>query len=248
MSESILKVDGVGVSFGGLRAVEGVSFEARRHAVTSVIGPNGAGKSTLFNLISGAVRSQTGHVTFDGRDVTGLPPNRICRMGLARSFQISNLFFDLTVRENLRLACQVRESGRSLLLPLARSRGVDSRVDALLSRFALGEQGMNLVGNLSHGEQRRLEIAVALGSEPKMLLLDEPTQGMSHGDTEDTKRLIQDISQDVAVLLVEHDIELVMGISNWVVVMHQGKKLAEGDPDAVRANRAVREAYLGSIE
>jgi branched-chain amino acid transport system ATP-binding protein len=245
MGEPILRVDGVGVSFGGLKAVEGVSFEAHRCSVTSVIGPNGAGKSTLFNLISGAVRPQSGHVVFDGNDITGLSPNQICRMGLARSFQISNLFFDLTVQENLRLACHVNEPGRHLLLPLACSKAVDAKVDALLDRFALVGQRMNLVGNLSHGEQRRLEIAVALGSEPGMLLLDEPTQGMSHGDTEDTKRAIQDLSRNVAVLLVEHDIELVMGISDWVVVMHQGKKLAEGDPDTVRANRAVREAYLG---
>lgn len=245
MSETILDVRDIGVSFGGLRAVDGVSFHAQDNRVTSLIGPNGAGKSTLFNLVSGAVQAQSGHVMFAGQDITNLSPDRICHLGLARSFQISNLFFDLSVRENLRLACQVGESRRRFLLPVSCGSVVDDRIDRLLQRFSLDARAANIVGNLSHGEQRRLEIAVALGSEPRMLLLDEPTQGMSHADTEDTKRLIQDISRDIAVLLVEHDIDLVMGISDWVVVMHQGRKLAEGRPDAVRASPAVREAYLG---
>jgi len=245
MTDVILNVDGVSVSFGGLRAVNNVSLQARDRQITSVIGPNGAGKSTLFNLIVGAIRSHAGHVRFQDQDITGWPSNRICRAGMARSFQITKLFFDLTVEENLRLASQFLEADSRLLQPLARSTRAEAKARELLERFLLTKRRNDLAGYLSHGEQRRLEIALALASEPRMLLLDEPTQGMSHGDTEDTKSMIRDIAEDIAVMLVEHDIELVMDLSHWIVVMHQGQKLAEGVPQEVRANPAVREAYLG---
>lgn len=245
MNDVILSVEGVSVSFGGLQAVDNVSLQARDRQITSVIGPNGAGKSTLFNLIVGAIRSTSGRVRFQDTDITGWPPNRICQAGLARSFQITTLFFDLTVEENLRLASQALEPGSRLLRPLAHSTRAHAKAAELLERFLLTKRRDELAGYLSHGEQRRLEIALALASEPRMLLLDEPTQGMSHGDTEDTKLMIRDIARDTAVMLVEHDIDLVMDLSEWIVVMHQGQKLAEGIPQDVRANPAVREAYLG---
>lgn len=245
MSDIILSVEGVSVAFGGLRAVNNVSLQARDRQVTSVIGPNGAGKSTLFNLIVGAIHTSSGLVRFQDKDITGWPSNRICQVGLARSFQITKLFFDLTVEENLRLASQILEPDSRLLKPLARSTRAHAKAQELLERFLLTNRRNDLAGYLSHGEQRRLEIALALASEPKMLLLDEPTQGMSHGDTEDTKNMIRDIAKETAVMLVEHDIELVMDLSHWIVVMHQGQKLAEGIPQDVRANPAVREAYLG---
>ncbi len=242
---SILAVQGLGVSFGGLAAVKNVSFEVRRGAVTSVIGPNGAGKSTLFNLISGAIRPGSGRVDFKGTNVTGWSPYRINNAGLARSFQITNLFFDLPVAENLRLAAQTLEPGSRLLALSGKSTRARAKVDELLERFELTPKASELAGYLSHGEQRRLEIAVALASEPELLLLDEPTQGMSHGDTADTKRMIQALARDMSVLLIEHDIDLVMELSAWVVVMHQGQKLSEGPPEAVRVDPAVRKAYLG---
>ncbi|MEJ5991405.1 ABC transporter ATP-binding protein [Ramlibacter sp. PS3R-8] len=244
---AILSVDGVSVQFGALKAVQEVSFQAMAGAITAVIGPNGAGKSTLFNLVSGAIPPSAGTVRFDGRDVTGLPPNRMLDAGLSRSFQITNLFFELPVRENLRLAAQYLEQGHGLLRPLSRSARAAQRVEELLAQFELARKADELAGFLSHGEQRRLEIAVALASRPRMLLLDEPTQGMSHADTRETEVLIRRLAREdgLSILLVEHDVDLVMDLSDHVVVMHQGQKLAEGAPAAVRANAAVQAAYFG---
>lgn len=243
----ILSVKGISVQFGALKAVQDVSFEAQPGKITAVIGPNGAGKSSLFNLISGAIRPTSGSVRFDGEDVTGRAPHQLLRYGLSRSFQITNLFFELPVRENLRLAAQFLEQGRGLFRPLARSQTAAARVDELLEQFDLRNKADELAGYLSHGEQRRLEIAVSLASRPRMLLLDEPTQGMSHGDTRETESLIRGLSHNhgLSILLVEHDVDLVMQLSDFVVVMHQGQKLAEGTPAQVRANPAVQAAYFG---
>lgn len=243
----ILSVKGISVQFGALKAVQDVSFEAQPGKITAVIGPNGAGKSSLFNLISGAIRPSSGSVRFDGEDVTGRAPHQLLRYGLSRSFQITNLFFELPVRENLRLAAQFLEQGRGLFRPLARSQTAAARADELLEQFDLRNKADELAGYLSHGEQRRLEIAVSLASRPRMLLLDEPTQGMSHGDTRETESLIRGLSHNhgLSILLVEHDVDLVMQLSDFVVVMHQGQKLAEGTPAQVRANPAVQAAYFG---
>ncbi|ODS74877.1 MAG: ABC transporter ATP-binding protein [Acidovorax sp. SCN 65-28] len=247
MMNPILSVKGISVQFGALKAVQDVSFEAQPGKITAVIGPNGAGKSSLFNLISGAIRPSSGSVRFDGEDVTGRAPHQLLRYGLSRSFQITNLFFELPVRENLRLAAQFLEQGRGLFRPLARSQTAAARVDELLEQFDLRNKADELAGYLSHGEQRRLEIAVSLASRPRMLLLDEPTQGMSHGDTRETESLIRGLSHNhgLSILLVEHDVDLVMQLSDFVVVMHQGQKLAEGTPAQVRANPAVQAAYFG---
>lgn len=248
MSDTILSVRGLTVRFGALTAVDDVSFDAVRGQITSVIGPNGAGKSSLFNLISGAIVPRAGRVFLDGRDVTGWRPNRLLAAGLARSFQITNLFFELTVRENLRLAAQFVEPGAQLanvLRPVAASRAALARVDELTERFGLRAKLDELAGYLSHGEQRRLEIAVALAARPRLLLLDEPTQGMSHADTQDTAMLIKSLAGDLSILLIEHDVGLVMDLSDHVIVMHQGAKLAEGTPQSVRSNPAVQAAYFG---
>jgi branched-chain amino acid transport system ATP-binding protein len=228
----IMHVEGLCIAFGGLKAVDGVSFTAERNKITTVIGPNGAGKTTLFNLISGALKPSGGRVIIKGKDVTGKGPAALQEAGLARSFQITNLFFEMTVRENLRLAAQRLEPVRQALLPLRRhGRAAD--------------KAHEIVAALSHGEQRRLEIAMCLASEPQVLMLDEPTQGMSHGDTEDTAQLIRSLTDEVTILLIEHDIGLVMSLSDHVVVMHQGRKLAEGIPAEVRADSAVQAAYFG---
>lgn len=245
MSPPILEVRELSVHFGGLRAVDEVSFTISRNSITTVIGPNGAGKSTLFNLISGSLVPHVGQVLVDGRDLTGSPPHRMQAAGLARSFQITNLFFELSVAENVRLAAQVLEPAGKTWLPVGASRTALSRTQEIIERLDLEEKADHSVDQLSHGEQRRLEIAVALASRPKVLLLDEPTQGMSHGDTDDTSKLIRSLAQDVTILLIEHDIGLVMNLSDHVIVMHQGRKLAEGPPIEVRKNPAVQSAYFG---
>lgn len=248
MSDNVmLDINGLGISFGALLAVNDLSFSAPRGKITSVIGPNGAGKSTLFNLVSGALSPQRGRVSFAGRDVTGWPTHKLLGAGLSRSFQITNLFFELSVYENLRLASQVLEPIARALLPIGRSTVARNRAEELLERFSLSEKATELAGHLSHGEQRRLEIAMALACRPKMLLLDEPTQGMSHGDTQATAAMIKGLAGDLTILLIEHDIDVVMDLSDQVIVMHQGAKLAEGTPAEVRENTAVQKAYLGGV-
>jgi branched-chain amino acid transport system ATP-binding protein len=241
----VLEVRGLGISFGGLKAVDDVSFSVERHRITTIIGPNGAGKSTLFNLISGALMPRSGNVMIDGVEMTGDSAEQKKAAGLSRSFQITNLFFELTVAENLRLAAQLLEPPSRAFLPIRRSRRAMEKTGQMLERFALAHRRDELAGNLSHGDQRRLEIAVCLASEPKILLLDEPTQGMSHADTRDTADLVRSLTDDVTVLLIEHDIGLVMTLSDHVVVMHHGRKLAEGPPEVVRADPAVQAAYFG---
>jgi branched-chain amino acid transport system ATP-binding protein len=242
----VLEVIDLGVAFGGIRAVDGVSFAAEQNAITTIIGPNGAGKSTLFNLISGLIRPNAGRVVLGGVDRTGSPPHLMQRAGLGRSFQITNLFFELTVFENLRLAAQRLEPPLRFLLPAGKSDRAIARVGDLIDRFGLQAKIGELAGALSHGEQRRLEIAVALAAKPSILLLDEPTQGMSHADTAEIAQLIRDLSRDVTILLIEHDIGVVMNISSHIVVMHQGRKLAEGVPSVVQADPAVKAAYFGN--
>src|SRR3954468_5282980 len=245
MNRPILEANGLGISFGGLRAVEDLSLAAERNRITAIIGPNGAGKSTLFNLISGALRPRTGSVVFDGQTCTGAPPHHMQTLGLGRSFQITSLFPELAVQENLRLAAQVLEPVRRWFLPVPFSRLTCERVDTLLDQFGLAPKAGVLAGTLSHGDQRRLEIAVSIAADPKLLLLDEPTQGMSHGDTANTAQLLAELGKKISVLLIEHDIDLVMTISDHVIVMAQGRKLAEGTPASVRASPAVQAAYFG---
>jgi branched-chain amino acid transport system ATP-binding protein len=242
----VLEIEALSKSFGGLHAVRELSFTSVTGGVTSIIGPNGAGKSTLFNLVTGAIRPDSGRVRLDGTDITGLPTPRLAALGLARSFQITNLFNRLTVRENVRVALQARESRRSFLAPLRRCKGLVTRADAILEEFGLLPYATEPARTLSHGDQRRLEIAVCMACDPRVLLLDEPTQGMSPSETRATEILVKNLAGRVTIVLIEHDIDLVMGMSDRIVVMHQGTKLAEGRPEEVRTNRAVQDAYLGT--
>lgn len=245
MTQSALSIRNICRNFGGLVAVDDVSLEVAPHAITTVIGPNGAGKSTLFNLVSGAFSPSSGSVYVGALDVTHLPPHKRQKAGIARSFQITNAFFSLTVAENIRLAAQALEPRWKLFMPVAKSHRARAKVDEVIKRFKFGDKASELAGNLSHGEQRRLEIAMCLACEPSVLMLDEPTQGMSHHDTQQTADLIRELTCDVSIMLVEHDINLVMSLSDHVVVMHQGRKLAEGPPQQVRENAAVQAAYFG---
>jgi branched-chain amino acid transport system ATP-binding protein len=244
-SDVILSAVNLTKRFGGLIAVDDVSFEIGRLGVSSIIGPNGAGKSTLFNLLSGTFLPDSGSALIDGLDITRANPEKRLSAGMARSFQITNLFFDLSVIDNLRIASQALEPKANLFLPLNKSRIAIDRADELLDEFNLYEARDQLAGALSHGQQRRLEIAVTLATRPKLLLLDEPTQGMSQADTQETAELIKQLGSKITVLLIEHDVDLVMNLSKIVIVMAQGRKLAEGGPAEVRANPLVQAAYFG---
>jgi len=241
----MIRVKNLNKAFGALRAVDNLSFEAERHRITSIIGPNGAGKSTAFNLIAGSLRPDSGTVELDGRDITGHAPYTLARLGVARSFQITNLFFGLSGLENVRLACQSLEARRRYVVRLDRLSQPRERARDILSEFGLADHAGELVGNLSHGDQRRVEIALCMALAPKLLLLDEPTQGMSPAETAEIDALIKGLAGRVTVLLIEHDIELVMSLSDHVIVMHQGQKLFEGAPSEVRVSPLVRQAYLG---
>ena len=244
-TQTILKAVNLSKRFGGLIAVDDVSFEVAPLGVTSIIGPNGAGKSTLFNLLSGTFKPDSGLVLLNDQNVTHMNPEGRLFSGMARSFQITNLFFDLTVIDNLRLASQALQPRSYLYLPLSKSEIALARAEELLREFDLFESRNQLAGALSHGQQRRLEIAVTLATRPKLLLLDEPTQGMSQGDTQDTAELIKNLGSKITILLIEHDVDLVMDLSKAVIVMAQGKKLAEGGPREIRSNPLVQSAYFG---
>jgi branched-chain amino acid transport system ATP-binding protein len=245
MSIPILQAKSLNKNFGGLRAVGQVTFDVDPLGVTSIIGPNGAGKTTLFNLLSGLYIPDEGQLLMNGEDITQLNPVARLSRGMARSFQITNLFFDLTVEQNLQLASQKLESWSKLFYATSKSHLTLQRAQELLEEFHLEAKKDEPAGALSHGEQRRLEIAVTMALRPKILLLDEPTQGMSQGDTQETSQLIAQLAKNVTILLIEHDVELVMDLSKHVIVMAQGEKIAEGNPRDVRSNPIVQTAYFG---
>jgi branched-chain amino acid transport system ATP-binding protein len=246
----VLAVDRVSKSFGALAALSGVSFDVRAGEVFSVIGPNGAGKSTLFNVIAGLHVPTSGRVVFGGGEITGLAPEVINRRGLAKTFQITNIFPGISVYDNVRVAAESRVPVTGRLPSLWRVPDVEAPVMDLLGAFGLTARRDELAQNLSHGEQRYLEICLALATEPTLLLLDEPTAGMTPGETKDATALIRQIAQSrgLTLLLIEHDMSVVMGISDRVAVLHFGQKIAEGPPEAIRNDAKVIDAYLGGVD
>jgi branched-chain amino acid transport system ATP-binding protein len=242
----MLEVRGLRKSFAGFVAVDGVSLTVETRQIFAVIGPNGAGKTTFFNLITGHLRPDGGTVLLDGRDVTGAAPHRICRMGVGRSFQRTNIFPRLTVFENVQAALLAhRGRGRDFWSDSQRFYRDDTA--ALLAAVGLAEVEETVAGTLSYGNQKQLELGIALASDPAVLLLDEPTAGMSASETHETIRLLDRIAgeRNLTLLFTEHDMEVVFGIAERIAVLHQGRLLAEGAPDEVRADPEVRRIYLG---
>ncbi len=245
-SNAVLETRGLAKNFGGLKATHDVSLSLHRKELHAVIGPNGAGKSTLVNLLAGEFAPTDGTILLEGHDVTGLTNWRRTRAGIARSFQRTNIFLPLSVRENVRLAAQAHTGTVSSLLRRAsRAATLVSTADDAIERAGLTAVRSRIAGELSHGEQRQLEIAMALATKPKVLLLDEPLAGMGQEEGERIAALLTSLSRDHAVLLIEHDMDFVFRVADVMTVLVEGAVLATGTPQAVRDNAAVQAAYLG---
>ena len=244
-STPILEARGLTMRFGKFVALNDVSVTFQPGELTAIIGPNGAGKSTFFNLLSGAFAPSAGTVRFNGRDVTGIAQHEFARIGIAKSFQITNVFKKLSAHENVRVSAQMRSTRFELLRPRSQMQPLIDNADALLERVGLAHLRDKIAADLAHGQQRALEIAMALASEPTLLLMDEPTAGMSPEETGVMMNLIRALSAERTIILVEHKMKLVMGLCDRLIVLHHGEFLAEGTPEQIRSNAEVRRVYLG---
>jgi branched-chain amino acid transport system ATP-binding protein len=249
MAEPLLAARGLVKRFGGLTATDGIDLDAFPGEIHALIGPNGAGKTTLIGQLTGELNPDAGRVLFEGRDVTQLPVHRRAQLGLARSFQITSLFADLTVIENVALAVQIR-SGHSFRFwrITSRDRALQDPARAVLDRVGLAARANAPAAELSHGEHRQLEIALALASEPKVLLLDEPMAGMAPEESQRMIQLLRQIKGQAAILLVEHDMDAVFALADRISVLVYGRVIASGSAAEIRANDEVRQAYLGEEE
>ncbi|HLY64033.1 MAG TPA: ABC transporter ATP-binding protein [Chloroflexota bacterium] len=242
----LLKLVRLSKNFSGLHVLKDVTFEVQSGERRAIIGPNGAGKTTLFNLISGELQPTAGQVWFEGQDVTGLPPNRMWARGLARTFQKNTLFFQLTAFENVRLAVQAHHASAHLWFrPWDSLDSVNAGAGAILVQLGLWDRRQELAKNLSYGEQRQLELAIALAAKPKMLLLDEPTAGMSPAETAHTVELLAALPEELTLLIIEHDMDAVFSLADRVTVLNYGEVLAHGTPEAMKSDPRVQEVYLG---
>jgi branched-chain amino acid transport system ATP-binding protein len=242
-----LRLQAVSKSFGGLRAVDGVELAVRPGERRALIGPNGAGKTTLFNLIAGALPVSSGTITLCGTDVTGRAQHRRAALGLARTFQITNLFPALTVRQNALLAAQARTRAKfAMLRPLERFPDLARRAEEALAAVGLADRAGATVRHLSHGEQRQLEIALALAGRPRVLLLDEPAAGLSQAEAQMMTRLLRGLDPAITLLIIEHDMDIALQIAQQVTVLHYGRVIADGPCERVRTDPTVREIYLGA--
>lgn len=242
----MLEVEGVRKSFDGFMAVADANLTVAEGDVVAVIGPNGAGKTTLFHLITGQLAPDRGEIRFKGGSIAGLPPHEICRRGISRSYQVVNIFNRLTVFENVQVAVLSRRRKTFNLFGRARTMAVDETLQ-ILDSVGMADRADRVSGALSHGDQKVLEIAIALGNRPELLILDEPTAGMSPEETAVTLALMRRLSEEmgITILFCEHDMSMVFSIARTLMVMQQGATLVQGPPEAVRADRRVQEAYLG---
>ncbi len=246
-TEPALCLTDLSKTFGGLKAVNRVQLSVAPGERRALIGPNGAGKTTLFNLVSGQLTASEGKIVLFGRDVTRLPPHRRAALGLARTFQITNLFVNLTVLENVLMAVQALESTKLMLLrPVASYPHLFTRASEVLASVGLADKEGEVVKNLSHGEQRQMEIAMALACRPRLLLLDEPTAGLSLAESRLMTALLQKLDDGITLLVIEHDMDVAFTLTDRVTALHNGAVVADGHRDEVKANPLVREIYLGS--
>ena len=249
MAEPVLKVERLSKRFGGLAAVSDVSLDLNGGGVHALIGPNGAGKTPLINLLSGDLAPSGGSVRYAGRDIAGLAPERIARLGIARLYQKTNIFAEFPAFENCRLAAQARLGKPLSVLRAAYTyREINAAAERALALVGLDARGKDAALTLSHGEQRQLEIAMTLATAPNVLLLDEPLAGMGSEESQRMVELIARLAADHAILLVEHDMDAVFSIASTLTVMVDGRVLASGAPEAIRRNKAVQDAYLGTAE
>ena len=250
-SDAILETRGLTKTFGAVVANGGISINVADGELRSIIGPNGAGKTTFFNQIAGVLSPSDGTVHFQGEDITDLTIEERSQRGLGRSYQSNEVFFDRTVLENVRIAAQTAELGEFSFDMLSRARSFKlDRAEELLDWVQLSDEQDAMAKNLSHGDQRRLGIAIAIATDPDLLLLDEPTSGMGPEATEETAALIEDIRDelDISIVLIEHDMNVVMGISDRITVLYDGEHIATGVPEEIRENEGVQEAYLGGMK
>ena len=248
MTDPILRAERLDRSFGGIHAVNDVSLEIPEGALHAIIGPNGSGKTTLFNLITGHTKPSAGRVHFAGEDITGMPFSKVARRGLAKSYQITTVFPLLTVFENVRIAAQAASHSYVFWRPADGIKAITRRTEEVLERIGLADDRHVIASNLSHGDQRRLDLAIALATSPRLLLLDEPTAGMSPTETTATVELVKELNQDVTILMIEHKMDVILTIADRITVLHQGEKLFEGAPAEVKSHPKVQEVYLtGSL-
>jgi branched-chain amino acid transport system ATP-binding protein len=244
----LLKVNDITKSFGNLPVLRNLTFDVREGEFKAVIGPNGAGKTTLFNVISGRFAPDKGTIEFQGKNVTGAKAHVRCRMGLARSFQINNFFAGLSVLDNIQLAVQSRlKNATSIWRNSVDSGLVGEKTLEIVESVGLSHVRDELSQNLSYGDQRKLEIALAMGTQPSLLMLDEPTSGMSRFESRSMIDLVRELSKKVTIVLIEHDIDFVMSVSDSITVIHYGRKIAEGTPDEIAKNAEVQDVYLGGL-
>jgi branched-chain amino acid transport system ATP-binding protein len=245
---TILQVEGLKKYFGGVHAVEDIFLQLQEREIRAVIGPNGAGKTTFFNAISGKYPPTSGKVFLAGKDITGFPPHRISRLGLGKSFQVTNIFEGLTVFENVQAAVlSFKNKGWNFLTPASRLKEINDEVMEILKAIGLEGKANFPSTSLSHGEQRHLEIGLALGGRPRILLFDEPTAGMTPYESLQTMELIKKLVREkgVTILFAEHDMDVVFSVAARITVMHQGKIIAEGTPVEIKQNHLVKDVYLG---
>ncbi|GAB3008002.1 ABC transporter ATP-binding protein [Saccharothrix stipae] len=245
-AEPILRLRGVDRRFGGVHAVRGVDLEVRPGERRAVLGPNGAGKTTVFNLISGEFPPSSGRVELFGRDVTDLPARKRARMGLSRTFQTSRLFAGLSVEDNLYLAALGVGAGRLRMTPSAKDEELREKARPMATTVGLTDRLHDLVRNLSHGEQRQLEVGMALVADPKLLMLDEPAAGLSRAERVRLTEMLLDLDESITLVLIEHDMDVALRVARWVTMMHDGRVIVEGTPEEIRADQTVHDLYLGS--